>query len=322
MKKLLAAITILLVILCSCQREIDFSQDPSTDPAPGSDTIKAVVFDGPLSPSATFLDYDSLVYSLQATSGSITHFARNGALMWTEQFRYDNQGRVTEYYVDGMNFRHSLFSYTGVDSFPSVAVDSFSDGTLAVHVLNRKSSSTNAGGRLLKYGVQYEAPTSGYSEQYDVNIALNGRGQMVSAGSEGFYMERKDLLFYTVDGLPDSTRSGFTAPAFIDSVGMRLQYTAHSNPLAGLGRMVFKNLYGFLPLPVGYYSSLFSLGSLPIGMYAPRIPAASKEYAMGGFVAVSRSFSYQLQNNIVKSGHVQTTESGFTPSTISVVRIY
>lgn len=317
-----------VICFCACQREPEFIEpNPNrTDSTGSTSPIKAIVFDGSLAPIMPFLNYDSLVFSINNLDATVTHYAKNGAVMWREFLNYDNNGRVTKYIVDfipNVNYRHTWYTYTGVDSFPAGITDSLNDSDLIIMNFNRTATQTSSSGTDLTYSRNYSVPGTGYGESYNVKFAFATSGQLRSAVSEGFATDIQEHHIYNAAGLLDSTYTSTITLSSADSTRLKIMYSPNNNPLAVLGKALFKNLYSFHPFIMGRYSFHFVQWTEPAAFFAPRLPLSAKQYDYNNAVDVSFNYNFQLQGTALKLATIQSFNASASPTTTTTnVRFY
>lgn len=314
--------------LCACQREPSFFEpNPQTADSTNTNTaMKAIVFDGILSPNLPSFNYDSLVFAIDTFAATVTHYAKNGGVMWREILNYDNSGRVTNYrvdYIPGINYRHTWYTYSGVDSFPAGIIDSLNDSELIIMKISRTAQQTSSAGTVLTFAREYSVPGTGHSELYNIKYTFSTSGEIRSIINEGFYADIQEHFLYNAAGVLDSSYTWQVTLSGADTSGLKVLYSPTNSPLAASGKALYKNLYAFHPFVIGPYSAHLTLWFEPAAFFAPKLPLTIKQHNTSGTLDMSHTYNFILQGTMLKSATIQSYDRWATPMTTTTnVRFY
>jgi len=324
MLKGLFFIILLSACLLSCQKEFNpfESEQTRTDSTVTNDTIKAVVFEGPIGHGAPNDYYDSIVYTITATQTTISHYERSRILEYEEFIKYDNQQRVVSYHNEwNGTYRYCFYTYTGSGKIPTSLVDSTDDSDFFYSKFTQLSSAPYAGGMMHTF--RYEHYGNSNPPEIDTTIVyFDNNGNFKKSRTLAGLSYSEGTTHYNSSGLVDSIISLSVSPAYTEKDSLWIKYTPHTNPLNQLSTLIFKNLAkyscaGLYAPYAGYLTFHFFLD----GITEAKFPS-NTGFNSGNNIGDTYEYTPQLVNGAVKSVVIKYTDPYTGQSSSGMMRIY
>gem|GEM_PF-3677384 len=295
-----------------------------TDSTQTIDTIKAIILDGSVFALAGPDYYVSIVFKITASSTTISHYADDGLLDFTEHLYYDSLQRVTKYSFDRFTiYQYRHFAYSGTGTIPARITDSLFIGGLIVTKYNTVSSTNPGGGTQLnmEYELLHPTPEYGIDTVWFDSAKLLVR-EKHSSGIPGRFNQA--VLHYNANSLLDSALVRLDQSPLVQE-GSDFSYSTIDNPLHGLSKMVYKNLAPYIPYSHGAsgYGKLLSLdGFEPFGLLQSKVVSKLHRYFYNPSDGLEVSYTANLNNGVVESLTIHSIEHSYpnSPSGTGAIR--
>ncbi len=289
----------LILLLCSCQKEI--TSNTETERQVNSiDTLASIVFDGSYNGSTSSRGYDSAVLQYTSNSVVIIHYTTGGVMDGSETIGYDGQGRVINYRQFNQTDQRRLnasFSYSGADSLPLHIRDTM-ENSVDNYTSSFILSNPVATGGLRRYAL--------YENRIDNNNPMTiytdtAAVWFTSSGKLARY-EKVDRLicryFYNTSSDVDSS---IALHFFYGGKGyFTASYTAAHNPLSDFARLIYRNLYPFTvtdQLDNSDFETALNISYLPSELLSVKTPQRKSFWYNSLADMEEFSYVYTVQNN-------------------------